>query len=792
VKFSEQWLREWVAPDVSTAELAEQLTTAGLEVDAVTDAAPAFEGVIVAKVLTVAPHPDAERLTVCEVDVGQGQPVQVVCGAPNVRPGLCAPLAMVGAYLPDGNRVVRAKLRGVASEGMLCSAAELGLSDDAEGLMELPEHAPAGHDLRDYLGLDDQVIELDLTPNRGDCLGVAGIAREVGVLSRCDVRAVKAEPVSAAISDTFPVQVDAPADCPRYVGRVLRGIDRDARTPLWMRERLRRSGINSISPVVDVTNYVLLELGQPMHAFDLGKLTAGICVRHARDGETLTLLDGKEITLAAGTLVIADQDEVLAMAGIMGGLNSGVTANTADLFLESAFFSPDTIAGRARCYGLHTDSSHRFERGVDPDLQRRAMERATALLVDIVGGEPGPTIEVVAQEHLPARPTIALRKARLAALIGVEVAGEEVRDGLERLGMQLSDTDAGWDVIPPGFRFDIGLEADLIEEVARIYGYSRIPSRKPVGRLAMAPRPEATVTLGRVRRLLSDRGYQEAITYSFVDPALQRRLNPDAEPVALANPLSADMADMRTTLWPGLVQALIYNQNRQQGRVRLFECGLKFTGKLGEVRQQESIAGIMSGSAVPEQWDEPERLVDFYDLKSDVEAILGLTGRSGEFIFSPEKHPALHPGQSAAVYQGGRTVGRLGVIHPELGQYLELVGSVLLFELEFAAIGQGVASKLRELSKFPTIRRDLAIVLDEAVAGQAVLDCIREAGGEILQEVVLFDVYRGKGIDSGRKSLALGLTLGDFSRTLTDRDVEAAIQQMVAALHKNIGATLRE
>jgi phenylalanyl-tRNA synthetase beta chain len=790
MKFSERWLREWVNPPISTAELAQQLTMAGLEVDSVTEAAPPFDGVVVGRVLSVEPHPDAEKLRVCAVDVGGTEPLRIVCGAPNVHPGMHAPAALVGAVLPGELRIKKAKLRGVESSGMLCSAKELGLSEAAEGLMELPADATPGTDLRAWLGLDDRIVEVDLTPNRSDCLGIAGIAREVGALNRCALHAPTLDPVPAGIDDTFPVELTAAEECPRYVGRVIRGVNVGALTPLWMQERLRRSGIRSLGPVVDVTNYVLLELGQPLHAFDLAQLEGGIRVRRAAAGEHLTLLDGREIELDPQTLVIADHRRVLAMAGVMGGRDSGVEPGTRDLFLESAFFTPHAIAGRARAYGLHTESSHRFERGVDPQLQRRAAERATALLLQICGGQAGPVIEVVAEANLPAREPIGLRSARLRAVLGLDLPADEVGEILARLGMTVERPGADWHVTPPSFRFDIGIEVDLIEELARVYGYDRLPSTRPQAPLAIAPQPEARVGLERLRRVLVDRGFQEAITYSFVDPALQRRVDPGQEPIALANPLSAELAVMRTSLWPGLLRAVQHNQNRQQPRVRLFESGLRFLRDSGGVRQDTWLAGVVTGSAQPEQWGEPQRPVDFFDLKGDVEALCELAGDGWGFI--PARHPALHPGQSARIERGGAPAGWIGALHPAIEHELDLSGPVLLFELDLTSLQQTRLPRFAELSRFPAIRRDIAVVVDESVSAAAVQECIRLAAGGLLQSLTLFDVYRGKGLDSGKKSLALALILQDCSRTLKDTDVDAVIAQVVKRLSRELDAALRE
>jgi len=792
MKFSEKWLREWVDPPVSTAELAHQLTMAGLEVDAIEPVAGAFSKVVVGQVLKVEPHPDADRLRVCEVNVGGEAPLQIVCGAANVREGLKAPVALVGAKLPGGFKIKKSKLRGVASHGMLCSASELGLAEQSEGLMELPDTAPVGADLRDYLELDDVTIELGLTPNRGDCLSIAGVAREVGVLNRVPVVAPEIPPQANAIKDSLEVSLDAPEDCPRYVGRIVRGIDPGAKTPLWMQEKLRRSGLRSLGPVVDVTNYVLLELGQPMHAFDLARIRGGIHVRHAAGGEKLTLLDGQEVTLDEGTLVIADERGPLALAGIMGGAESAVGDVTTDIFLESAWFSPLAIAGRARSYGLHTDSSHRFERGVDPELQLRALERATWLLMEIVGGQAGPVIERVVSDHLPKREPVSLREARIERVLGTPIAAEEVTDTLRRLGMQVEGEGSCWEVTPPSFRFDIAIEVDLIEEVGRIHGYDKLPETTPAVHLRMPQRPEGRVSLGRIRERLVDLGYAEAITYSFVDPALQERLDPAHPAIALANPIASDMAVMRTSLWPGLLQAARYNLNRQQNRLCLFECGLRFIRQDSEIKQEMMVSGVLSGSVAPQQWGIPTRNVDFFDAKGHVEALLELTGRRADFTFTADSHPALHPGQCAAIVLDGHgTVGRVGALHPAQASALGLSQTVYLFELQADILQEGTVPAYRPLSKYPSIRRDIALVVDAEVPAGQILETIRQAGAEHLTNIELFDVYTGEGIDLGRKSLALGLTLQDLSRTLTDTEVEAEVNRILDVLNNKLGATLR-
>ena len=789
MKFSEAWLREWVNPELGSEQLAEQLTMAGLEVDSVEPVATVFQGVVVAEVLSVGPHPDADKLRVCQVSAGEGEPLQIVCGAPNVREGMKAPLATVGGFIGD-MKLKKAKLRGVPSHGMLCSARELGLSDEHQGLMELAADAPVGRDLREYLSLDDVAIDIDLTPNRGDCLGVEGVAREVGALTRTDVTAPPFKTVDAQISDTFPVSVQAGEACPRYLGRVIRDIDPSAATPLWMQEKLRRSGIRSLGPVVDVTNYVLLELGQPMHAFDLDRLSGGIEVRFAANGEQLTLLDERRIELDSGTLLICDRDKPLALAGIMGGMDSGISTDTRSLFLEVAFFAPALIAGKARGYGLTTDSSHRFERGVDPCLQRRAMERATELLLDIVGGQAGPVVEAVAQDCLPGKRDILLRRSRIRRLLGFLPDDEQVADMLGRLGLSLTVHDEGWMATPPSFRFDLTLEADLIEEVGRVFGYDNLPTANNRGDLTMRPLPETATPLTRVRSLLVDRGYQEAITYSFVDAGTLQAIEPTVTPVALQNPISSDLSVMRTSLWAGLIGALKHNLARQQGRVRIFESGLKFIQQNNELKQNNYISAVLVGELFPEQWGVGKQTVDFFDVKADVEALLACCGVSGAFCAA--SHAALHPGQSARISLHDETVGWLGCIHPGLAQELGVPRQTCLFELNLDILHQRRVPSFQNLSRFPSIRRDLAIVVNAETPAGALCDAITDQAGDILHDLTVFDVYQGTGIETGRKSIAFGLILQDSSRTLTDADVDAVITGITAQLEKQFGATLRE
>ena len=792
MKFSEQWLRGWVSPQVDRDELVARLSMAGLEVDSVTPAAGVFSGVVVGEVLSTEQHPDADKLRVCQVSNG-AETFQVVCGAPNVRPGLKIPFAMIGAELPGDFKIKKAKLRGVESNGMLCSAAELQISEENDGLLELAADAPVGQDIRVYLDLDDASIEVDLTPNRGDCLSLAGLAREVGALYGAPVTRPTVPAIAPGIDDVRPVDVLAPAACPRYLGRVIRNVDLSRPTPLWMVERLRRSDVRSIDAAVDITNYVMIELGQPLHAFDLAEINGGIRVRMAEEGEKLVLLDGQEVALRADTLVIADHDRALAIAGVMGGEHSGVAATTKDIFLESAFFEPISVAGKARSYGLHTDASHRYERGVDWQLAREAMERATGLLLEITGGEAGPIIETVSEQHLPSIAPITLRSQRIAQMLGMEMDSAQVERLLSGLGLGITADGADqWRVEVPSHRFDISLEVDLIEELARLYGYNRLPVRYPQARLAPQAKAEARSDLPELRRLLVARGYQEAITYSFIDPRQFELFNPGVEPLLLANPISNDMAAMRSSLWPGLVKALQHNLNRQQDRVRLFESGLRFVGQLEGLKQEPMLSGVVCGSRLPEGWAQGRDTVDFFDVKADVEAVLGFAGALDSFTFAPGKHPALHPGQTARIEREGREVGFIGAIHPELSKALGLDRPVFVFELVLAEVALGKMPKFHELSRFPEVRRDLALIAHKDVAASAVLDVIRENAGEWLTDLRLFDVYQGKGIDPDRKSLAVGLTWQHPSRTLNDDEVNTTTQNILTSLEQRLNATLRK
>lgn len=792
MRISEQWLREWVDPPLDSHALAEQLTMAGLEVDRITAAGADFEQVVVGRVIDLRAHPEAERLRIARVEVGGPAPLQIVCGAANVRVGLCAPTALPGARLPDGTIITETELRGECSQGMLCSAKELGLGDDAGGLLELPIDSRPGLDLHILLELNDRIIEVDLTPNRGDCLSMAGIAREVAVLNRCALTVPPIPSVQPLLDERFPITLEAPTDCPRYAGRVIRHVDPTAATPLWMVERLRRAGLRSLGPLIDVTNYVMLELGQPLHAFDLDKLSEAIVVRRARPGEQLQLLNGQTVTPDEDTLLITDASGPIALAGIMGGAGTECDDRTRTVFLESAFFAPLAIAGRARRYGLHTDASHRFERGVDPALQARAIERASQLLIAIAGGKPGPLIDVAQPDHLPRRQAIPLRRQRLHQVLGQAIDNDEVGDTLQRLGMAVEDSDTGWTVTPPPFRFDIAIEVDLIEEIGRIHGYHRLPSRQPTIRLQPGTCPELTLDAARLADTLLLRDYQEIISYSFVPAPLQERLDPEHAGIALSNPISTDMAVMRTTLWPGLVRTLEYNRKRQQDRVRLFETGVVFRGNPAAPEQIDCIGGLISGPLLPEQWGNRSQPVDFYDLKGDVEALLALTGEPTAYRFVARTHPALHPGQSARIERDGHPVGWLGALHPALCRELEMGSGVYLFELRIDGLARRHLPTFRALSKFPHSRRDLALLLDETVAASTLVATIHELGGEQLQQVTVFDVYRGQGVPEGRKSIACGLIFQDFQSNLTDQTIDDRVAAIVDGLNQRLDAQLRD
>ncbi|EKE86894.1 phenylalanine--tRNA ligase subunit beta [Idiomarina xiamenensis] len=795
MKFSESWLREWVNPDLDSQALADQFSMAGLEVDDVLPVAEAFSGVVVGHVVSCGPHPDADKLQVTQVDVGSGELLDIVCGAPNCRQGLKVAVATVGAVLPGNFKIKKTKLRGQPSHGMLCSASELGLSDDHEGISELPESAPIGQDYRQYLQLDDQIIDIDLTANRGDCLSIRGLAREMSVLTQQPLQKPDLSPVEVSHQQQVTVDLQAPQACPRYLARVIKGVDLTQQSPVWLTERLRRSGIRSIDPVVDVTNYVLLELGHPLHGFDLAKIEGGIQVRFAKPAETLTLLDGNTVELDDDVLVIADQQKALAMAGIFGGEDSGVSAQTQDILLESAFFSPTAILGKARRFGLHTDASHRYERGVDPQLQYQAMERASALLLSICGGQTGPIVAAEAEQYLPTREQVKLRESRLAQVLGVTIDTNVVSDILTRLGLQPQYAGAEWTCQAPAWRFDIAIEEDLIEEVARIYGYNRIAAEAPAAQLRMTERRESQLPLTALTDNLVHRGYQEAITYSFVDPKHQALLFNETAALSLPNPISVDMSSMRVSLWPGLIGAASYNQKRQQQQIALFESGLRFIADDNAdcgVQQQPMLAGLRAGKMFGEHWSDGDRAVDFYDVKGDVEALIAQTADAAQFRFVADQHPALHPGQCAAIYKAGRLVGYVGAIHPQFEKPLGLNGRTFVFEIEQAALLHRPLPEAQTISKQPSMRRDIALVVSTSVAAGEVLAAIENIGVNQLVGLNLFDVYRGQGVADGQQSLALSLTFQHPERSLDEHEVNEAMNTVVKKLESEFQATLRD
>jgi len=795
MKVPYSWLAEWVKVPWQAPELGSRLTMAGIELEALSSAAPPFSGVVVAQIVSAEPHPQADKLQVCRVSTGSSETLQIVCGASNARAGLKSALALVGAKLPGDLTIKAAKLRGVESQGMLASAKELGLTEGSAGILELPPDAPLGRPLREYLALDELVLDLNITPNRGDAMSVIGIAREAAALAGTKVSGPAIGSAPAGHTDRFAVQLEAPAACPRFAGCILRGVNNRAETPLWMRERLRRAGVRAISPVVDVTNYVMLELGQPMHAYDLKKLRGGIRVRLARAGEPVTLLDGKAISAQADVLLITDHEGAVGLAGIMGGLRTAVSAETTDVFLESAYFSPDAVLGRARRLGLQTDASQRFERGVDPTEQSRAIERAIALLTPMAGGSAGPVEVTQSAAHLPQRSAVPLRAKQLTRLLGVELPAERVEATLAALQMQVTRSASGWQVTPAAYRFDIGIEADLIEEVARVVGFEAIPETDALGPQRFRSLPEEHPPEQALLGVLVARGYQEAITLAFVDPALQERLFPGRPALALSNPIASDLSVMRVSLWPGLLRAALENQRRQADRIRLFEHGTRFEAGGGSTRELDTLAGLACGARLPEQWGVPKDMrgaADFYDVKSDLAALFAGTGEPQSFTFEAGSQAALHPGRAARVLRCGQEVGWLGELHPTLVQALDFTYPPILFELDMKAALVVKRSTYEEISRFPQVRRDLAVVVDESITLSTLADRVTLVASSLLRDLRIFDVYRGPGLEKGRKSVALGLIFQDISRTLTDDDVERLMASVVADLRENLNVRIRE
>ena len=795
------WLRAFVEHNLSDDELVETLTLAGLEVDEVSPAGPSLPGVIVGRVTGIVPHPDADKLRVCEVDVGT-ESLSIVCGAANVHEHMTVAVATVGAELPNGTKIKKAALRGVESSGMLCSAAELGLAESADGLLALPNDLELGRSVSDALQLDDACIDIDLTPNRGDCLSILGVAREVSALTGADLRQPHIEPVPAVNDVHFGVTLASPSACPRYAGRVIKNVDAGRDTPFWMAERLRRSGIRPISPLVDITNYVLLELGQPMHVFDLDQLKEGIVVRHAAPGESITRLDGTSSELDAATLVIADAQGPVAIAGVMGGEQSAVSSETKNVFLEAAFFEPEAHAGTARRYKLHTDASHRFERGVDFELAPAAGELATQLILDICGGEPGPLVVTDAAEHLPTTPSVTLRRARIAKILGIEIPDSDILRILEHLGCEVTATEDGWLCTSPSFRFDLVAEIDYIEELARVHGYDKVPASP----LSVEGQMSAVSDEHARRRIVTEaargRDYHQVITYSFIAPAHAEPFLEGRPAICLDNPISSEMSVMRPSMIPGLLNAAAYNLNRQVGRVRLFEEGVTFVREKDgdELVQAAHLAGLAVGPRTAEQWSSPTELIDFYDIKGDVEAIIaslgfhlsGPVGPAERVSFVPVERPYLCPGQAAAIQIGQKPVGIVGAVHPNLKKKFDLKSDCYIFDLMLNHILDGRPTEFSPPSKFPSVRRDLAILVDESVPYADVYKSVTESAGPLLRDLQLFDVYRGQSIENGKKNLALGLIFQAASSTLKDDQVDAIVESVLAALKHDVAGGLRE
>jgi phenylalanyl-tRNA synthetase beta chain len=796
VKITYSWMKEFTPLAATPAELARRLTLAGLEVESMEPVAPPFSGVVVGQVLECARHPEADKLSVCEVTIDRGgrgsDRLQIICGAPNVRKGLKVAVATVGAVLPGKVQIKRAKLRGLESNGMLCSARELGLGEEHDGIMELPESLAIGEDVRASLDLDDTVLEVNATPNRGDCMSVFGIARDYAAAQDRRYLKAGAVPIPPSHDARFPVRIEWAAGCPVFASRVIRGVRAGTSSPAWLKERLRRAGLNSISPIVDVTNYVMTELGQPMHAYDLARLAEGIVVRAATPGERVTLLDDKEYELGPEFMVIADGEGPVGLAGIMGGKRTSIGASTSDVLLEAAHFTPAVVAGKARRLGLFTDAAQRFERGVDPTLPEIALERAAALLLEIAGGQAGP-VQVTGGRPIGDAPEwVTLRRSRLSRLLGADVPDGDVQAVLAAIAEESEPEPQGWRVRRPPHRFDIRIEADLIEEVARLRGFDSIREVHAIAPQIPGYAAESRVPVERLLTAMADSGYREAITYTFVDPSLQRLMFPETPALRLSNPISADLSEMRVSLWPGLVTVCRENMRRQQSRVRLFEIGKRFDVTGTELQEIDTLAGVASGARWPEQWGSAREPLDFYDIKTDVENLLALSGDAPSIHFESSTLPCLRPGRAARIVREGTPIGFLGEIHPRLVKDLGLGNTLFLFELEISSAFRAKAPQLQRISRFPSVRRDLAVVVDESVPLAVLRENVTVSASGLLSELRVFDVYRGPGVDSGRKSIALGLILQDSSRTLTDVDADAVVASVVTRLRDVLSAAIRD
>jgi phenylalanyl-tRNA synthetase beta chain len=792
---SESWLREWVSPGITTDELSERLTLAGLEVDSVNFAGPELDNkkVVIGEVCGVRMHPDAQKLKICEVNIGRPTNISIVCGASNAVSGMKTAVALVNAELP-GMRVVEREIRGVSSRGMLCSATELGLEDSSSGIIEFDIEAQPGTGVSEYLDLGDKVYQLELTPNRGDCLGMAGVAREVATLTGAKIKLPTIPKIKATTTDAIGVDLVNPEGCPRYVGRAITGINMSAKSPDWLVERLRRSGMRGINVIVDITNYVMHELGQPMHAFDFAKIEGGIVVRMAEQGEKLKLLDGNTVKLKSDNLLIADKGKAIALAGIMGGANTAISSKTKDIYLEAAFFQPSAILGKARQFGMHTDASHRFERGVDSRLQLSAMERATELIMQIAGGKPGPVTHSFEKSVLPKSPQIKFYNSEISRILGITIPVSRTRSIFKKLGMTVSTTkNNSWNVVPPSWRFDITGQHDLVEEVGRCHGFDKVPANMPVSISRFGSHLESDLSLHDVRRSLVNRGYHEVITYSFVDGKIQKQLLDKGNAIRLKNPIADNMSVMRQSLWPGLLDVLMTNLNRQEDRVRLFEMGNVYARARNTRKSVESskLGGLISGLSLPRQWGSPAAIVDFFDIKGDLEALIGLTGKSSEFKVNPAPHPALHPGQSGKVMMGKNQIGYVGKLHPAHQKLYDIEQAVYLFEIDAEHLSRSLLPAFTEISKFPSVQRDLAVLVDEDVDVQAILELARSSGGKLLKKLELFDVYRGHNIQKNKKSFAFSLTFQSESSNLTSSEVEAVTEEIVHNLEASLGAQLR-
>ncbi|KTD79313.1 phenylalanine--tRNA ligase subunit beta [Legionella waltersii] len=793
MKVSRLWLREWVNVSLSAQELADQLTMAGLEVDAVSPVAGAFTHVVVAEVLSTKPHPDADKLTLCEVNANKGAPLKVVCGASNVRPGLKVALAMIGAQLPDGLKIKESKLRGELSQGMLCSTVELGLSEQSDGILELEDNAPVGMDLREYLALDDEVLDIDLTPNRADCFSVLGVAREVSVLNQSPLIDKPIPTIAPAIDDELTVELVNPEACPRYCGRVIRNINTTAVTPVWMAERLRRSGIRALHPVVDVMNYVMIELGQPMHAFDLQQIKGQIIVRYSKESERIELLDGQDVHLKEKVLLIADEEKPLAMAGIMGGAHSAVQANTRNVFLESAYFNPIIIAGVARKYGLFSDSSQRYERGIDPCLQVKALERATALILDIVGGEAGPVIEAKDTNYLPGTVSFVFDTSKVKKLTGLSIGLSEMKEFLKGLGILVGKETSGlFEVTIPSHRVDLQQDADLVEEIIRLYGYDNLQAEPMHVEVQPGITSKKEQVATDVAAWFKAKGYHETISYSFVDPELQEALYPGKQFMQLLNPISSELSQMRSGMWPGLLASMLYNIHRQQTFIKFYEIGVVFDEVNETLEERTCLACLLTGEQGGLSWNEPTRAFDFYDLKGDLQSMLA-SFNVEKIEFKQAGHHALHPGQSAQIYIDGKPEGWIGVLHPRLADALDINQDVILMELNLDALAQSIPPLYKSISKYPQIRRDLSFLVDQTINAYQIEQAVRHSVKENwLKSFDVFDVYTGKGIPEGKKSIAVAMTLQDEGKTLVDSEINSVISAIINTLENEFSIILRE